>query len=92
MGVVNVAFAFAAMFGDVVGLSTGAASVLAGAEPLLILLPAWWFYREAISVRTLIPMAIGFTGLLAVAVPGGGGTGAWRTPTSPTRRPGWPGG
>ncbi len=82
MGVVNVVFAFAAMFGGVVGLSTGAASVLASAEPLLILLPAWWFYREAISVRTFIPMAIGFTGLLAVAVPGGGGTGAWLSITA----------
>jgi probable blue pigment (indigoidine) exporter len=82
MGVVNVAFAFAAMFGGVVGLSTGAASVLANAQPLLILLPAWWIYREAVSVRTLIAMSVGFAGLLAVAVPGGGGTGAWLSITA----------
>lgn len=77
MGVVNVAVAFGAMFGGLSGLSTGAASVLANAQPLLIVLPAWWIYKERLSARTMAAMGTGFAGLLAVAVPSGGGTGAW---------------
>lgn len=82
LGVVNVSVAFAAMFGGLVGLSTGAASVLANAQPLLILLPAWWIYKERVSSRTLIAMTVGFAGLLAVAVPSGVGTGAWLSVTA----------
>lgn len=76
LGLVNVTVAFAAMFAGVAGLATGTAAVLANAQPLLILLPAWWLYGEAISGRTAAAMLVGFTGLLVVAVPGGGGTGA----------------
>lgn len=82
MGVVNVSVAFGAMFGGLVGLSTGAASVLANAQPLLILLPAWWIYKERVSPRTLAAMSVGFAGLLAVAVPSGGGTGVWLSLTA----------
>ena len=42
LGVVNVSLAFAAMFAGIAGLATGTAAVLANAQPLLILLPAWW--------------------------------------------------
>lgn len=76
LGVVNVAIGFAAMFGGVSGLATGTAAVLSNAQPLLILLPAWWLYGEAVSARTTGALLVGFVGLLVVAVPGGGGRGA----------------
>ncbi|UKA68455.1 DMT family transporter [Arthrobacter sp. FW306-05-C] len=82
MGIVNVTLAFGAMFGGLAGLSTGAASVLANAQPLLIVLPAWWIYKERVSARTLAAMGTGFAGLLAVALPGGTGTGAWLSLTA----------
>jgi drug/metabolite transporter (DMT)-like permease len=64
------------MFAGIAGLATGTAAVLANAQPLLILLPAWWLFGERLSVRTGIALAVGFGGLLVVAVPGGGGSGA----------------
>lgn len=76
LGVVNVSLAFAAMFAGVAGLATGVAAVLANAQPLLILLPAWWLFGERVTGRAGIAMTIGFTGLLVVSVPGGGGSGA----------------
>lgn len=76
LGLVNVTVAFAAMFGGVAGLATGTAAVLANAQPLLILLPAWWLYGEAISARTAVALAVGLGGLVLVTVPGGGGRGA----------------
>lgn len=82
MGIVNVTLAFGAMFGGLAGLSTGAASVLANAQPLLIVLPAWWIYKERMSGRTLAAMGTGFAGLLAVALPSGAGTGAWLSITA----------
>ena len=75
-GLVNVSLAFAAMFAAVAGLATGTAAVLANAQPLLILLPAWWLYGEAVSRRTAMALGVGFAGLVVVALPGGGGTGA----------------
>ncbi len=75
-GLVNVTIPFAAMFAGVAGLATGAAAVLANAQPLLILLPAWWLYREALSARTALALVVGFAGLVLVALPGGGGSGA----------------
>jgi probable blue pigment (indigoidine) exporter len=77
MGLVNVALAYGAMFGGIIGLSTGAASVLANAQPLLILLPAWFFFREAPTPPVLAAMLVGLIGLLLVAIPTGFGTGAW---------------
>lgn len=76
LGLVNVTVAFAAMFAGVSELATGTAAVLANAQPLLILLPAWWLYGEAVSLRTALALVAGFTGLVLVAVPGGGGGGA----------------
>ncbi|MCZ7537224.1 MAG: DMT family transporter [Acidimicrobiia bacterium] len=76
LGAVNATIAFAAMFAGVAGLATGTAAVLANAQPLLILLPAWWLYGEAISARIAVGLVVGFAGLLVVAVPGGGGSGA----------------
>jgi len=76
LGLVNVTVGFAAMFGGVAGLATGTAAVLANAQPLLILLPAWWLYGEAVSRRTAGALVVGFAGLVLVAVPGGGGSGA----------------
>ncbi|MDP1807114.1 MAG: DMT family transporter, partial [Acidimicrobiales bacterium] len=77
MAVTNTTIAFAAMFAGVEGVATGTAAVLANAQPLLILLPAWWLYGERIEARTAPGLAAGFGGLLLVAVPGGGGSGAW---------------
>lgn len=76
LGLVNVSLAFAAMFAGVAGLATGVAAVLANAQPLLILLPAWWLFRERITLRAGVALAVGFAGLLVVSVPGGGGSGA----------------
>lgn len=76
LGVVNVSLAFAAMFAGIAGGTTGVAAVLSNAQPLLILLPAWWLFGQRLSVRTAAAMAVGFTGLVVVAVPGGGGRGA----------------
>ena len=76
LAAVNVTLAFAAMFAGVTGLATGTASVLANAQPLLILLPAWWLYGERLSVSTTVALVVGFAGLVLVALPGGGGRGA----------------
>lgn len=76
LGLVNVSLAFAAMFAGIAGLATGTAAVLSNAQPLLILLPAWWLYGERVSARATIALVAGFGGLLVVAVPGGGGSGA----------------
>jgi len=77
LAIVNASIAFAAMFAGVDGLATGTAAVLANAQPLLILLPAWWLYGERVTARVSVGLLIGFTGLLVVAVPGGGGSRAW---------------
>lgn len=76
LGVVNVGLAFAAMFAGIDGLATGVAAVLSNAQPLLILLPAWWLYGEQVSRLAGLALLAGFAGLLLVAVPGGGGGGA----------------
>ena len=76
LAVTNAGIAFAAMFAGVAGLAAGVAAVLANAQPLLILLPAWWLYREPVSSRTAGALAVGFAGLVVVAGPGGGGGGA----------------
>lgn len=76
LGLVNIALAYGAMFASVVDQSTGAASVLANAQPLLILLPAWLLFREAPSSMTVAAMVVGVAGLLLIALPGGLGTGA----------------
>lgn len=82
LGVVNVAIAYAAMFGGTIGLTTGVASVLANIQPVLILLPAWWLYRERPSLRSVAAMLTGLAGLLLIVLPAGAGTGAWLSFTS----------
>lgn len=76
LGLVNVTLAFWAMFAGIAGLASGTAAVLANAQPLLILLPAWWLYGERVSARAGVALAVGFSGLIIVALPGGGGQGA----------------
>lgn len=76
LGLVNVSLAFAAMFAGIAGSTTGVAAVLSNAQPLLILLPAWWLFGERVSARTAVALVVGFGGLVVVAVPGGGGQGA----------------
>lgn len=76
LGLVNVSLAFTAMFAGIAGLATGTAAVLANAQPLLILLPAWWLYGERLTSRSALALGMGFAGLLVISVPGGGGQGA----------------
>ena len=76
LGLVNVTVAFAVMFAGVASGTTGTAAVFANAQPLLILLPAWWLYGEKLSASTSAALGLGFIGLVLVAVPGGGGSGA----------------
>ena len=76
LGIVNVTIGFAAMFAGTVGLVTGAAAVLANAQPILIVLPAWWLYGERIGPRTTVALLVAFAGLFLVAAPGRGGDGA----------------
>ncbi len=75
-GLVNVTLAFWTMFGGIATQATGVAAVLSNAQPLLILLPAWWLYGERLSPRTTLALLVGFGGLIFVALPGGGGSGA----------------
>lgn len=76
VGVVNVTLSFAAMFAGIAGGSAGVAAVLANAQPLLIVIPAWLLFGEVMSMRVLTALGAGFAGLVVVAVPGGGGRGA----------------
>lgn len=76
LGLLNVTLAFGAMFAGTAGVATGIASVLANAQPLLIVLPAWWLYGERMGWASAAGLAVGFAGLLLVAGPGGGGRGA----------------
>ena len=76
LSLTNVTLAFGAMFAGVAGLATGTAAVLANAQPLLILLPAWWFYGERVRARGALALVAGFGGLILTTVSGGGGRGA----------------
>jgi probable blue pigment (indigoidine) exporter len=64
------------MFVGTEHLATGISSVLANAQPLLIVAPAWALYGERPTARTALGLGVGFVGLVVVAVPGGGGSGA----------------
>lgn len=82
LGLVNIAVGFGTMFSAATGLSTGTASVLANAQPILILLPAWWLYRERPSTSAVAAIVVGSVGLLIIVLPSGLGTGAWLSLTS----------
>lgn len=76
LGLLNVTVAFGAMFAGTEGTATSIAAVLANSQPLLILLPAWWFFGESTGGRSLVGVVIGFLGLAMVAGLGGGREGA----------------
>lgn len=76
LGLTNATIGGATMFAGTRHLATGISSVLANAQPLLIVLPAWALYGERPSRRSIIGLGVGFVGLIVVAVPGGGGSGA----------------
>ncbi len=76
LGLANATIGFAAMFLGTAHVATGIASVVANAQPLLIVLPAWALYAERPTRRVLLGLGIGLVGLVVVAVPGGGGSGA----------------
>ncbi|MBF6558260.1 MAG: DMT family transporter [Acidimicrobiales bacterium] len=76
LGLANATIGGAAMYLGTVHLATGIASVVANAQPLLIILPAWALYAERPTRRTTIGLSVGFVGLVVVAIPGGGGSGA----------------
>lgn len=82
LGVVNIALVFATMFIAAVGLSTGIASVLANAQPILILLPAWWLYGERPSPAAIAAICLGLIGLLVIVLPSEVGAGALLSLTS----------
>lgn len=76
LGLANATIGGAAMFLGTVRVATGISSVLANAQPILIVLPAWALYSERPTARTLAGLGVGFVGLIVVAIPGGGGSGA----------------
>ncbi len=63
----NVTIAFAAMFAAAAALSAGVAAVLSNAQPLLILLPAWWLFGERPRRSAGVAAAVGFIGLAITA-------------------------
>ena len=63
----NVTIAFTAMFAAAAALSAGVAAVLSNAQPLLILLPAWWLFGERPRRSVGTAAAVGFIGLAITA-------------------------
>ncbi len=63
----NVTIAFAAMFAASAGLTAGVAAVLSNAQPLLILVPAWWLFGERPRRSAAGAAAVGFVGLSITA-------------------------
>lgn len=76
LAVMNVTVAFAAMAASADSVTTGVASVLANAQPLLVVLPAWWLFGERPRLTSVAGVAMGFGGLLFIAAPSGSGRGA----------------
>jgi probable blue pigment (indigoidine) exporter len=76
LALMNVTVAFGAMVASTTGTSTGVASVLANAQALLVVLPAWWLFGERTRPGELAGVALGFGGLVLVAAPSGAGQGA----------------
>lgn len=63
----NVTITFAAMFAAAASLSAGVATVLSNAQPLLILLPAWWLFKERPRRSAAVAVGVGFIGLAVTA-------------------------
>lgn len=76
-GIVDVAAVLGAMFAAAAGGAKGSAAALSNAQPLLILLPAWWLYGERPSRSTAGAGVLGLAGLTVVASADGGGSGVW---------------
>ncbi len=76
LGLANATLTGGFMYLAATRMPTGIASVLANAQPLLIVLPAWLIYKERPHRGALIGLAVGMAGLLVVGIPGGGGSGA----------------
>lgn len=76
-GLVDVTAGLGAMFAGAAGAAKGTAAVLANAQPLLIVLPAWWFYRERPTRATTAALILGFAGLGLVASADGTSSGPW---------------
>jgi drug/metabolite transporter (DMT)-like permease len=76
LGLLNATLALAAMFAAGAGAAKGVATVLANAQPLLILLPAWWLYGQRPNRSTTIALLLGLAGLTVVASASGAGAGA----------------
>ncbi|WP_158220853.1 DMT family transporter [Kineosporia sp. R_H_3] len=69
MALANVSVGLGAMATAAGGTSTGAATVLANAQPLLVILPAWMLYGERPWRWTLPALAVGALGLVLTADP-----------------------
>lgn len=76
MAVTNVALGLGAMALAAGRTSTGAASVLANAQPLLVVVPAWLLYGERPWRWTLPALGAGMVGLALTAVPSGSAAGS----------------
>ncbi|MFF7643957.1 EamA family transporter [Streptomyces canus] len=76
LALMNVTVAFGAMVAAASGTTTGVASVLGNAQPLLVVLPAWWLFGERPRPVEVAGVALGFGGLVMVAAPSGAGRGA----------------
>ena len=64
------------MFAAATGATVGVASVLANAQPLLVILPPWWLFGERPRLLEVVAVTVGFGGLVLVAAPSRGGRGA----------------
>ena len=69
MALANVSVGLGAMATAAGGTSTGAATVLANAQPLLVILPAWMLYGERPWRWTLPALGVGALGLALTADP-----------------------
>lgn len=76
LALINVAVAFAAMAESTASVTTGVATVLANSQPLLVVLPAWGLFGERPRPAEIAGVALGFAGLLFIAVPSGSARGA----------------
>lgn len=70
LAVTNVALGLGAMASSATTMGSGTATVLANAQPLLVLVPAWAVYGERPRLRTLVALGAGLAGLAAAVSPG----------------------